>query len=305
MVDQALADLASRQYGLFSRAQAIASGATLGLVDRRVGAGRWLVAAPGVYGLPGVPPSWRRDLMASCLQAGAAAVVSHEAASALHGLATFPPGPVVVMLAHGDHQHLRIGRLRQSTDLGRHHCTTLGGIPVTTAARTLVDVAAVVRPGQLRIAVEDALAAKKCTLEDLSRCHAELRRPGKRGIGAMNLVLRSLGPGPVRSATDLERRLRKVLVDAGLPEPVREHDLPWARDTPGRVDLAYPAARVIVEADSRRWHTRERDFEVDRRRDREAQLAGWDVYRFTWRDLVDDPEDVAATVRRALSLPSK
>lgn len=305
MVDQALADLASRQYGLFSRVQALTVGGSLGLIDRRVRADRWLVVAPGVYGLPGVAPSWRRDLMAACLQAGAAAVVSHEAAAALHGLATFPPGPVVVMLSHGDHQHLRIGRLRQSTDLGRHHCTALDGIPVTTAARTLVDVAAVVRPGQLRIAVEDALAAKRCTLEDLSRCHAELRRPGKRGIGAMNLVLRSLGPGPIRSATDLERRLRQVLVDGGLPEPVREHDLPWARETPGRVDLAYPAARIIIEADSRRWHTRERDFEVDRRRDREAQLAGWDVYRFTWRDLVDDPGDVAMTVRRALSLPSK
>lgn len=305
MVDQLLADLARRQYGLFSRAQARALGASLGLIKRRIASGRWVVEAPGVYGLPGVPASWRRNLMAACLQAGAGAVVSHEAAAGLHGLGTFPTGPVVVMLAHGDHQHLRRGQLRQSTDLGTHHCTLVDGIPVTTAPRTLVDLAGVVRPGRLRIAIEDALAARTCTLEELSRCHAELRRPGKRGMAALSLVLRSLGPGPERSATHLERRLRKVLVDGGLPEPVREHDLPWDRDTPGRVDLAYPAARVIIEADSRRWHTREHDFEVDRRRDREAQLAGWDVYRFTWQDLVGDPEDVTATVRRALLLRSK
>lgn len=305
MFDQLLADLAGRQYGLFTRSQALALGASPSLIERRLDARRWIAVTPGVYGLPGVAPSWRRDLMTACLQAGPGAVVSHEAAAALHGLATFAPGPVVVMVAHGDHQHLRLGRLRQSTDLAQRHCSTLHGIPLTTPARTLVDLAAVVRPGRLRITIEDALAAKACTLEELSRCHAELRRPGKRGMTAVALVLKALGPGPVRSATALERRLCSVLAAGGLPEPVREHDLPWTRDTPGRVDLAYPAARVIVEADSRRWHTRERDFEVDRRRDREAQLAAWDVYRFTWKDLVDDPESVATTVRRALAHSSK
>ena len=209
------------------------------------------------------------------------------------------------MLTHGDHQHLRIGRLRQSTDLGAHHCTVLDGIPVTTVPRTLVDLAASARSGRLRVVVEDALAAKACTLEDLSGCLDELRRPGKRGTAALGLVLKSLGPGPVRSATVLEALLRRVLRDGGLPEPEREHDLPWDRTTPGRVDLAYPAARIIIEADSRRWHTRERDFETDRRRDREAQLAGWQVYRFTWHDLVNDPAGVVDTIRRALALSSK
>lgn len=301
MVDQLLADLARRQYGLFSRAQALVLGASPGLVDRRLGGGRWVVAAPGVYGLPGVPASWRREVMAACLQAGPTAVASHEAAAALHRLATFPAGAVVVMLRHGDHQHVRNGRLRQSTDLDAHHCTAVDGIPATTVSRTLLDLAAVVRPGRLRIAVEDALAARKCTLDELSHCLAELRRPGKRGIGGMTLVLAALGPGPVRGASELERRLLRVLAGAGLPRPVTEHDLPWDRTTEGRVDLAYPGRRVIVEADSRRWHTRERDFEVDRRRDREAQLAGWSVYRFTWHDLVEDPDEVARTVSRALS----
>lgn len=304
-MEELLAELASRQYGLFSRAQAVALGVSSKVIEARLRSARWERVAPGVYAFAGGTPSWRRDLMAACLQAGPSGVVSHESAAALHGLATFAPGPVVVMLTHGDHQHLRRGRVRQSTDLAPHHCSVVDGIPVTTPARTLVDLAGAVRPGRLRIGVEDALAARKCTLEELSRCHEELRRPGKRGMVAVSLVLRSLGPGPVRSATFLERLLRKVLVDAGLPEPVREYDAPWARDTPGRVDLAYPFARIIIEADSRRWHTRERDFEADRRRDRGAQLAGWAVYRFTWRDLTDDPDDAVDTIRRALALSSK
>lgn len=305
MVDEAVARLASRQYGLFSRSQALAAGATPRVIERRLRSGRWLVVAPGVYSLPGTAPCWRRDVTAACLEAGTGAVASHEAAAPLHRLATFPPGPVVVMVRHGDHQHLRGGRLRQSTDLRPHHCTVVDGIPVTTVARTLVDLAATVRPGRLRIVVEDALAARACTMAELVECLDEIRRPGKRGVACLQAILAGLSPGPLPAATTLERRLKRVLAAGGLPAPVREHELPWDRDTPGRVDFAYPAQRVIVEADSRRWHTRERDFEVDRRRDRQAQLAGWAVYRFTADDLRSRPDDVVATVRRALAVSSK
>jgi very-short-patch-repair endonuclease len=302
MFDREIARLASGQYGLFTRAQALALGMTLRMIENRQATGRWIRVAPGVYGLPGVAPSWRRDLLAACFQAGPMAVASHEAAAGLHSLASFPPGPVVVMLPHGDHQHLRSAGLRQSTDLRPSHCTAVDNIPVTTVPRTLADLAAVVRSGRLRHAVENALAAKACTLEELAECHAELRRPGKRGMRDLGLVLAALGPGPTRSISQLERLLLKVLRDGGLPEPVREYDAPWDRNAPGRVDVAYPWAWLILEADSRRWHTREKDFEADRRRDRLAQLAGYDVYRFTWRDLKDDPGDVVQTVERALVL---
>ena len=305
MVDEAVARVASRQYGLFTRAQALALGVTATMILARLRGGQWLQVAPGVYSFPGIGDSGHRRLMAACLEAGPGAVVSHEAAAALHRLATFTPGPVVVMLAHGDHQHLRLGTLRQSTDLGPHHCTTIEGVPVTTPVRTIADLAGVLRPGRLRIVVEDALAARACTLDELARCHEELRRPGKRGMRGLGLVVAALGPGRVVETSALERRLLRVLRDGGLPKPVREHELPWRRDTPGRVDVAYPDARVIVEADSRRWHTRERDFEVDRRRDREAQLAGWDVYRFTWDDLRRQPDEVVGTLFRALAASSK
>lgn len=305
MVDEAVAALARRQYGLLARADASALGVTSRTIERRLRSGRWLRVAPGVYSLPGMADSWRRFLMAACLEAGPGAVVSHEAAAALHGLETFPSGPVVVTLAHGDHQHLRTGRLRQSTDLRPHHCTVVDGLAVTTLARTFVDLAAHTHAVRLRTALNAALTAQRCTLDEVRRCHDELRRPGKRGLRKLDVMLAALGPGPVPAASTLERRLKRVLREGGLPGPVREHELPWNRDRPGRVDFAYPAERIILEADSRRWHTRERDFEIDRQRDREAQLAGWHVYRFTWEDLRTCPEDVVATVRRALALSSK
>jgi very-short-patch-repair endonuclease len=305
MVDDAMVRLATAQYGLFSRQQALDMGATAQLIARRIRAGRWVALTAGVYSLPGVPDAWRRSLMAACLEAGPDAVVSHESAAALHGLATFLPGRLVVMLPHGDHQYLRLGMLRQTTDLSSHHSTRMENLTVTTPARTVVDLAGTLRPGRLRVVVEDAVAAGSCSLPQLSSLVEELSRPGKRGLRQLSLILAAVGPGIVPAPTTLERRLRRILREGGLPSPVREHELPWTRDTPGRVDFAYPAQRVIVEADSRRWHTRERDFEADRRRDREAQLAGWDVYRFTWDDLQHRPDDVVATVRRALAVSRK
>lgn len=300
MSDHEIAQLASRQYGLFTRAQALALGTTLRVVESRLESGRWIRVAPGVYGLPGAVPSWRRDLLAACLEAGPDAVASHQSAAALHRLASFSPGPVSVLVAHGDHQHLTLGHLHQTRDLQLHHCTEIAGVPVTTVPRTLADLAAVVRPGRLRFSVEDALAAKACTFDELVKCYEELRRPGKRGMRDLGLILSALGPGPVRTMSQLEWLLLKVLREGGLPEPVREYDAPWDRSAPGRVDVAWPWAKVIAEGDSRRWHSRERDFEVDRRRDRLAQLAGWDVYRFTWYDLKQAPDEVVSTTEQAL-----
>lgn len=304
-MDDAVAELAAGQYLLFTRDQAAGLGVSPKTMERRLQARRWLFVAPGVYSLPGAAPSWRRDLMAACLQAGPEAVVSHEAAAALHGLDTFPPGSVTVTVKHGDHQHLRAGRLRQSTDLGLHHRTVVDGLPVTTVARTFCDLAAGTRPARLRAALDSAFATRSCSVDDVRRCLEELRRPGKRGLRRLAALLEARTGGRVPAPSTLERRLKLVLRENGLPIPVREHELPWDRQTQGRVDFAYPGQRIIIEADSRRWHTRERDFEVDRRRDREAQLAGWDVYRFTWEDLRTCPEEVAATVRRALALSRK
>jgi hypothetical protein len=118
-VDGAVAGLAERQFGLFSRAQVLSAGGTGSLIDRRLRSTRWLKVAEGVYGLPVWPDSWRRRLMAACLEAGPTAVVSHQSAAALHKLPTFCEGPVVVMLAHGDHQRLG-SQLRQSTDFRWH-----------------------------------------------------------------------------------------------------------------------------------------------------------------------------------------
>ncbi len=75
----------------------------------------------------------------------------------------------------------------------------------------------------------------------------------------------------------------------------------WAvHDGVGRVDFAYPHERLLVEVDGRRWHSRDQAFDHDRRRDQEAVMAGWRVLRFTWRQVSQQPTEVAHAVRTVL-----
>ena len=298
MSDTLIFELASRQYGLFSRAQV---GCDDELITRRLTSGRWLAVAPGVYSLPGWPDSWRRRLWLAHLDVGLHSVVSHEAAAALHRLATYAPGPVTVTVPHGDHERPADYEVRQSTDLRPHHVTTVDGLPTTTPARTLVDLAARRRSERLARALDEAHVARTCRIDDVLALYDELKRPGKRGMRLLGRLLAARGPGYVPPESVLERRLLRVLAAGGLPEPVRQATLPWRPHQPARVDLLYPVQRVIIEADGRRWHSRMDQMALDRQRDRDAQNHGYGVYRFVWEEITKQPDMVVGTVRTALS----
>lgn len=300
--DMLIHELASRQYGLSSRLQALSAGCTPQLIKRRLASGRWVAVAPGVYSLPGWPDSWRRSLWLAHLDVGLHSVVSHEAAAALHGLTTYAPGPVTVTVPHGDHERPASYEVRQSTDLRSHHIATVDGLPVTTPGRTLVDLAARRRPDRLARALDDAHLTRLCRIDDVLVLYDELKRPGKRGMRLLGRLLAARGPGYVPPESVLERRLLRALADGGLPEPVRQAALPWRAHLPHRVDFLYPVQRVIIEADGRRWHSRVDQMATDRQRDREAQNHGHRVYRFVWEEITKQPDMVCETVSTALGL---
>jgi very-short-patch-repair endonuclease len=186
--------------------------------------------------------------------------------------------------------------MHRTTDLYWEDLTTVKGFPVTNELRTVVDMASLLRRRTLEWLIDDLLAAQAFTLEELEDRFRRITRRGKPGMANLRAVLASRGPGYVPPASRLERLLIDVLKRAGLPEPVRQHPLP-SRLGPGRVDLAYPMWRLIIEADSRRWHTRYADFETDRNHDNEATLLGWSILRYTYKRLTDDPDGVGQEVR--------
>ena len=301
-VDLAIAALAALQFGAFSRAQALTRGATDQLIQRRLAARAWARVAPGVYRLPSHPPSWEQRLSVASLAMDA--VVSYQAAAALHGLATFGPAPVTVTVPHGGSRRPALAVVHQSSRLLPDHVTTVRGLPVTTVERTLVDLAGVCRRARLEQVVDDAVAARRTTVQRLCDCFDDLARPGRTGGALLRTVLADRQPGYVPPASALEARLLRVLKEGGLPRPVLQFRHPGRLPVDGRVDCAYPDHRLLIEVDSRRWHSRWGDQVADRRRDAEALAAGYRTLRFSHDDLGRRPAWVCDMVARARASPA-
>jgi very-short-patch-repair endonuclease len=166
--------------------------------------------------------------------------------------------------------------------------------PVTSPARTWRDLAGVLQPGPL-LAVTDQLLDRWCRPDDLEQ--QLVARPSGRGSARGRTVLPL---GDRLAGSPMESLLRWLLHQARLPTPVLQHEV---RDGDGRflgrVDLAWPERKVIVEFDGD-IHRERSVFVADRRRQNALIAAGWVVLRFTSADLLGRPDDVVAAIRRAL-----
>jgi hypothetical protein len=254
-----------------------------------------------VYVISGVPRSWIQDVWIAVLAVGSHAVVSHETALLLHGVPAreLPRYPIRLIVPHGQHHRIDGTVAYQRDDLAPNHVTEIGGLTVSQPARALVDVAA--RTGRRRLAglLDDLIVASHTTMADVASCLSDVARPGKRGVDTLGTVLDSRRPAHTPAHSELERRLFAALSSAGLPAPVRQFPLPGHGPVEGFVDAAYPDAKMLMEADGRRWHTRVRDMKRDHARDAQASCAGWVTLRFVYEQLVSAPQEVAAVIAEA------
>jgi very-short-patch-repair endonuclease len=199
-----------------------------------------------------------------------------------------------VTVAGRDPGRKRNIRIYRVADLDARDVQIVAGVPVTSPARTLVDLAAVLPTVQLECAVAEALAQQLVRERDLLE-HIQRAR-GRRGIAALRQLL-SLERGPALTRSEAERRLLRLVRAAALPEPeanVRIHRM--------EVDFLWRRQRVVVEVDGFRYHSNGRAFERDRERDATLVASGYVVLRVTWRQLVRNPETVIARVAAALAL---
>lgn len=172
-------------------------------------------------------------------------------------------------------------------DRARRH-----GIPITAPARTLIDLASEVRADELRAALGEAYALRIVTERQLlAAAERAVTRPGSALL--RRVLAEEAGPAITRS--ELERRFRGLLRDAGLPLPCTN-----VRVAGHEVDMLWPGQRLIVELDGFAFHGHRSAFERDRRRDAALAAAGYRVLRFTWRQVIEESLFVAATLAQAL-----
>jgi very-short-patch-repair endonuclease len=179
---------------------------------------------------------------------------------------------------------------------------TVRRIPVTTVARTLVDLAGCVDDEALAIALEDAWRRRLAQLDWVERRMREAGGRGKPGMQALKRALRYCRsrPRPLESA--LEVRVWRLLKAHGLPLPEPGLDFRDDEGHPGRIDFAYVRERVAIEADGFETHGHRVAFEKDRTRLSRLAAAGWRVLHLTARHVQDEPERAARWVARALGL---
>jgi very-short-patch-repair endonuclease len=292
--------LLSRQCHTITAVQAKDCGATKGAIDAKVRSGAWDRLGVGVYRQAGVAESWEQSLWIAHLTAGPRSTVSHESAAQLHGLRCVRQGVVALTVPKGVHHQIRGACITQSTNLLAAHQMSVRGLPVTTPARTVVDLAgrSEITPAQMDAIVVAAHRDRKASLAAIAAVAAVVRGRGRPGVRKLDQVFAARSPGEPVPASVLEERLDAVIGLAGLAAlATRQHPLPGP--TIGFVDVAFPEARLIAEADGRRWHGQELDMEHDRDRDNQAAALGWLTMRFMHRHLDGDPDGAANQIRAA------
>ena len=254
------AEIAAPQHGVVARRQLRRAGLTRDQIDRLVATGGLLLLHRGVYAVGHRPVGPRSREMAVVLLAGQRGALSLHSAGGLWAMTRPWHGPVHAVgpkSRRGDGYVIHRTRHLPQSDVTRHH-----GIPVTTPMRTLLDLSPVVSMDSLDAALAEALVRRLGNLDDL--------RP--RATGQLRLLLSTAAP----TRSKLERDLRRLLREYGLPQPISNGVVEGYE-----VDLHWPDERVVAELDGYEFHAHRRAFETDRERDIVLQAAGWRTVRVT------------------------
>jgi very-short-patch-repair endonuclease len=267
--DARISELAGRQHGVIATPQLIQLGVSKSSIGDRVAAKRLHRIHRGVYAVGHTRLSNEGRWMAAVLACGDCAVLSHRSAAALWGIRRPRNGAIEITVPRTTGMKTRAGiALHRSTTLIATSCSRRLGIPVTTPARTLADLRPLLSPAQFASAVREA--------------------------EFLGLPIADAAPAePIR--TELEDLFIALCRRHRLPKPAANVKLDRYE-----VDFLWPDARLIAEVDGWESHRMRSAFEEDRARDARLAVLGYEVVRFTWRQVTDDAAGVAKTIRALL-----
>ena len=313
MENQKVLELARSQHGIVSREQLIRSGMANGTINERISSGHLIRICRGVYGLGHDVVGQRGKWLAATLAGGPSTFLFGRTAAALWGIVS-PSGRVEVVRKRSRYNEsdptifAPFGR-RTKLTIHRSRClpesdlTVYQGIPTTTVARTLLDLAAFLSQKQLEYALA---AAGRAGLIRVSEIKKMLERGrGWKGIGKLRKAFNEWNPEAEETKSNLEIDFLGLCRDHDLPMPavnvlVEGH----------LVDCFWTEAKLVLEVDSYKYHSDQVSFDGDRDRDFDLTAVGYQVVRVSDRHLSRNPEAVAKRLRRILnrsgvSLPGK
>jgi very-short-patch-repair endonuclease len=286
-----IADLAL--YRVVSAGEMEAAGIPRGSIRKRLATGRLYLLHHAVYAVGHPEVSLHGHWRAAVLACGAGAVLSHRDGAELFGIYKgYRRAIDVTAPGRSRHRSERITVHRPRT-LHDDDVTEREGIPVTTVARTLLDLAEVVPERRLRRAWDEA---QRLDLFDLNAIEHTLGRArGRRGLKPLIKLVKEQLDAP-HTKEELEACFADFIRDFRLPKPLYNAALLGYE-----IDALYATERIAIELDSFEFHGKTKaQHERDRRKQLDLQLAGYTVVRLTWRMLKDDPAKLAAEIQNLL-----
>ncbi len=291
-----MAALARDQHGVVARRQLLRRGVTKEQIDGRLRSGGLHPIHRGVYAVGHTAITRRGRWMAAVLASGDEAVLSHRSATALYGAWGSGAGEIHVTVPRKVRSALSIRR--HFSMLPEDEREIVDGIPVTSAARAVLDLAA-----------EKGEAAAESALRELeylgiygavSLPALLARHPNHRGAQACREALDHLRDDPGgRLRSNLEERFIAFLDAENIPRPRLNYWLSIGDDR-FQVDCFWPRARLVGELDGFKAHGTRRAFGSDRRRDRKLGVAGYRVVRITEDQIRNEPDALAEDLQASV-----
>ena len=278
-IERRLARIARSQHGLITRLQALEAGLSSAQIKVRLRRGQWRPLRAGVYAWAGAPASYAQAVHAALLVvAGVAgvAVASHATAASLWGCWDRPNEGIELLLPLSTSVHRQGIVQHKTTILPAGHRSKVAGVPVTSLARTLVDLSGRIDARRLGELLDEGTRRHLLTVAEFERCAQRVGHGPGRDFNVIGEALGLRVPDAQPLESVLEARALRWLLANGFPTPTPQYVVP-----PYRIDLAYPARRVGIEMLGFGPHSGRDAFDHDAERGRFFALNGWVLLPFT------------------------
>jgi predicted transcriptional regulator of viral defense system len=293
-----LAQIASRQHGVFTTDQAFAAGLTPVQLRKGVARGTYEQIYKGVYAHAGAPRTRHLFEVAGCKWAGPRAALSHRSALADYQLADVRAEVIEITTVGRRCPNPQV-LLHRTDYLPDNHIVRRSDRRVTDPARTLFDAGAVVAPRTVTKAVIEAIQRHLVTKDQLVGRLIEHGGRGRRGCAALRAALDFLDPDLAKTTSALEALMLDQIWNGRLPRPVFQYPLRY-KGRVLRIDFAYPQIRLGIEGDGRKDHDNPLRWDYDNARDTDLMAdLDWLILHFTWNQVKYRPEWCIDRIRKA------
>jgi very-short-patch-repair endonuclease len=291
---------AARQHGLVGWYQLAYLGCTEEELRHRVRAGALERVSRSVFRLAGSPRTFDQRRMAAVLDAGIGSAISHDSSVASWGIGRDNrPKLQVIRERRGSAPRVSLATVHESRDLRQHHLVLRRGVPTTTPARTVVDLAATTHPERVARILDIAWSRRLLNIGEVANVFDEVRGKGRSGVRLIAELVEERRNHP-RPGSALETTFTRILERHGLPSLRRQVHLSDDEGWIGCVDFVAEDTPLVVFIDGAAWHTSITDQRHDDRQTRRIRALGYHVERITDVEVLYEEPTVLQRLRPLL-----